>query len=218
MAQSMTLRAAAKMVRKTDRRWERRLREAEKGWQQTLQILQQVVEEQRQEILRLQAAVPEQPLEKPLEETPPPPPARPAWDGSWGGLIDALIIPASDTLFAGHGLSAPFQATLTRLAPKLPGHRYMRIDLLLVADEVALPMLVSSRLTLEEVRGHIRQLPEFRDFFPQYAHCRLYGAVAGITLEEGVEPFAVAQGLFVVRPAGEGVQLANGPDFVPKVW
>ena len=213
MAKTMRLRAVKKMLRKSNRRWERRLREAEVEWQQTFQALQQVLEEQRQANHRLLIALSRERPQGSLL-----PPEGSPWDGSWGGLIDDLIIPACDTLFMEHGVPVSPYETKARMALKLPGNRYMRIDLLRVSETVAIPMLVSSTLTLEEVQGHMRQLPEFREFLPQYAHCQLYGAVAGITIPEAVEQFAIAQGLFVIRRTETAVVLANGRDFVPKQW
>ena len=54
--------------------------------------------------------------------------------------------------------------------------------------------------------------------FPEYAQKQLYGAVAGIEIEEGADRYAYRQGLFVLAQAGETVSILNNPDFEPKNW
>ncbi|MBF0144413.1 MAG: hypothetical protein HQL59_13280 [Magnetococcales bacterium] len=44
------------------------------------------------------------------------------------------------------------------------------------------------------------------------------GAVAGITIEENVERFAMNEGLFVMVQSGESLQFANDAAFQPRVW
>ncbi len=201
MRKAVTRRALQKILRKTDRRWEKRLLACQEAW-----------EKQRP------TPTPPSPPPPPVVEPAIDPSTPPPWDGRWGGFIDQLIIPACPTLFAGFGLPLPAAEIHTRLTPKLPIGRYMRIDLLLATDTIAVAMLVSSHLTVEEVQGHRRQLPELTEFLPAYGHHRIYGAVAGITVEEEAERLALAQGLFVIRRSGETVELANGVDFVPKTW
>ena len=61
-------------------------------------------------------------------------------------------------------------------------------------------------------------LKKFRQFFPEYSHKQLYGAVAGIEIEEGADRYAYRQGLFVLAQTGETVSILNSSDFQPKNW
>jgi len=45
-----------------------------------------------------------------------------------------------------------------------------------------------------------------------------YGAVAGIEIDEGVDRYAYKQGLFVIKPSGETVEIINDSGFEPKLW
>jgi hypothetical protein len=58
----------------------------------------------------------------------------------------------------------------------------------------------------------------FRQFFPEYTHKQLYGAVAGIDIEEGADKYAYRLGLFVLAQAGETVAILNNDDFQPRSW
>ena len=69
--------------------------------------------------------------------------------------------------------------------------------------------------TAKELKSDLNR---FRQFFPEYAQKQLYGAVAGIEIEEGADRYAYRQGLFVLAQAGETVSILNNPDFEPKNW
>ncbi|RMD72966.1 MAG: DUF3782 domain-containing protein, partial [Cyanobacteria bacterium J149] len=59
---------------------------------------------------------------------------------------------------------------------------------------------------------------EFKEFFPEYSQKQVYGAVAGIEIEEGADKYAYRQGLFVLTQSGENVVIVNGAEFQPKTW
>ena len=71
---------------------------------------------------------------------------------------------------------------------------------------------------MDNVKELIHDLKEFRQFFPEYNQKDLYGAVAGIEIEEGADKYAYRQGLFVLAQAGESVAILNNDQFQPKVW
>ena len=77
---------------------------------------------------------------------------------------------------------------------------------------------VKSSLGVNDVKELQSDLDKFRQFFPEYAQKQLYGAVAGIEVEEEADRYAYRQGLFVLAQAGETVSILNNPDFQPKNW
>ena len=64
----------------------------------------------------------------------------------------------------------------------------------------------------------ITDLREFRQFFPEYNDKQLYGAVAGIEIEQGADKYAYRQGLFVLAQSGENMVILNNEQFQPKTW
>jgi hypothetical protein len=51
----------------------------------------------------------------------------------------------------------------------------------------------------------------------RYKGMSIYGAVAGIHIDEDADKFAYRQGLFVLTASGEGlISMLNPPDFKPK--
>jgi hypothetical protein len=71
---------------------------------------------------------------------------------------------------------------------------------------------------VNDVKQLVEDLNQFRQFFPEYSQKKLYGAVAGIEVEEGADRYAYRQGLFVLAQAGEAVSILNNSDFQPKSW
>ena len=59
---------------------------------------------------------------------------------------------------------------------------------------------------------------ESQPIFPEYNDKQLYGAVAGIEIEQGADKYAYRQGLFVLAQSGETVTILNDARFQPKVW
>ena len=51
-------------------------------------------------------------------------------------------------------------------------------------------MEVKSSLGVNDINELIEDLTEFRTFFPEYSQKQLYGAVAGIEIEEGANKYA----------------------------
>jgi hypothetical protein len=63
----------------------------------------------------------------------------------------------------------------------------------------------------------MEELERFTFFFPRYKGMSIYGAVAGIHIEEDAHKFAYWQGLFVLTGSGEGlIRMLNPPDFKPR--
>lgn len=101
---------------------------------------------------------------------------------------------------------------------KLPGGRHMEIDVFVVNTDAVVLVEVKSALTVEDVRDHLIRLAEFKDFFPEYANKRVFGAVARIVIGEHADRFAMNKGLFVIVQSGDTVRMANEPEFQPHSW
>lgn len=85
-------------------------------------------------------------------------------------------------------------------------------------QDYALMVEVNSSLGVQDFKDCVADLVQLRDFFPEYAHKQLYGAVAGIAIESGVERYADRQGLFVLAQSEETVVILNDDQFQPRAW
>lgn len=63
-----------------------------------------------------------------------------------------------------------------------------------------------------------REVPAFREFFPEYADYPLIGILASLAVEESVLNYAERRGLVVLGVGDELMEVKNRPGFTPKFW
>ncbi len=133
----------------------------------------------------------------------------------WGQFVENLVEPAVVKLFQARGIEV--QETARRIKSQRPGAQ-MEIDIIAVNGEVAVAIEVKSRLSRRDVDDVLEKMGRFRLAFPHYSDYQLYGAVAGIEIDAGVDRYAYQRGLFVIRQSGETVAISNDATFRPTVW
>jgi len=135
--------------------------------------------------------------------------------GKWGRFVENMVAPACETLFMQREI--PVHQVSQRVKKRLNGQT-LEIDILVTNENHILVVEVKSSLGVNDVKQLVEDLNQFRQFFPEYSQKQLYGAVAGIEVEEGADRYAYRQGLFVLAQAGEAVSILNNSDFQPKNW
>ncbi|MBF0461026.1 MAG: ATP-binding protein [Magnetococcales bacterium] len=135
--------------------------------------------------------------------------------GRWGEFVEGLIAPSCIAMFTERGIQV--DEVYSRVKKTIAGER-MEIDLLVANTVAAVLVEVKSELQVEDVRIHLKRLQRFKSFFPRYAACQVYGAVAGIVIDSSADQFAINQGLFVIAQSGDTVHIANDAAFVPRTW
>ena len=135
--------------------------------------------------------------------------------GKWGRFVENMVAPACETLFLNRHI--PVHQVSQRVRKRLDG-KTLEIDVLVTNENHVLVVEVKSSLSVDDVKELIKNLTEFRQFFPEYNHKELYGAVAGIEIEEGADKYAYRQGLFVLAQKGENVAILNDTEFQPQTW
>ena len=133
----------------------------------------------------------------------------------WGQFVENLVEPSVVRLFQERGIEV--QETARPIKSYRPGAA-MEIDIFAVNGDVAVAIEVKSRLSRQDVEDFLARLGRFRQAFPHYAEYQLYGAVAGIEIDAGVDRYAYQQGLFVIRQTGDTVAIANDVTFQPAAW
>ncbi len=135
--------------------------------------------------------------------------------GKWGRFVENMVAPACETLFLKRGI--PVHQVSQRVKKRFNG-KTLEIDVLVTNENHVLVVEVKSSLGVNDVKDLMDDLQQFREFFPEYSHKQLYGAVAGIEIEEGADRYAYRQGLFVLAQTGETVAILNNSDFEPRNW
>ena len=135
--------------------------------------------------------------------------------GKWGRFVENMVAPACEILFLNRGI--PVHQVSQRIKKRLEG-KTLEIDVMVTNEHHVLVVEVKSTLGVDDVKDLIKDLTQFHEFFPEYKQKQLYGAVAGIEIEEGADKYAYRQGLFVLAQSGETVRILNDLDFEPKAW
>ncbi len=133
----------------------------------------------------------------------------------WGRFVEELVEPAVIRLFRAKGIDV--KETYSRARVKRQGIA-MEIDILAVDETEVVLVECKSRLSKDDVNEFLEKLSRFKEAFPHYKNYQAYGAVAGIEIDEGVDRYAYKQGLFVIKPSGETVEIINDSGFEPKLW
>ena len=133
----------------------------------------------------------------------------------WGQFVENLVEPAVVRLFQERGIQVK-ETARRMISNRLEAP--MEIDIWAVDGDVAVAIEVKSRLSRGDVDGFLDTLIRFRLAFPHYGDYRIYGAVAAIEIDRGVDRYAYQRGLWVIKQTGDTVTLANDADFQPRSW
>jgi hypothetical protein len=134
--------------------------------------------------------------------------------GQWGKLVEALVRAGLLDLFRQRGI--PVNETLQRDLVRRDG-REMEIDVMLVDGDVVIPVEVKTTLKVADVKDFLERLREFPFFFPKYRGYRVFGAVAGVQIEEHADRYAYRKGLFVLTLGRDGLtRILNDDQFEPR--
>ena len=131
----------------------------------------------------------------------------------WGRFVEELVRPAVIKLFKAKGIE--LKHTFLRASDEAGT---MEIDILGVNSTDVVLVECKSRLSRDDVDEFLQKLPHFKSAFPEFATYRIYGCVAGIEIDHGVDRRAYQKGLFVIKPSGDTVAIINDDNFSPKTW
>ena len=133
----------------------------------------------------------------------------------WGRFVEELVQPAVIKLFQAKGID------VKEVHPRLESSRNnipMEIDIMAVDETELVLVECKSRLSKDDVDEFLEKLPKFRLAFPVYKNYQVYGAVAGIEIDKGIDRYAYRKGLFVIKPSGDTVDIINKDGFKPVTW
>jgi len=133
----------------------------------------------------------------------------------WGRFVEELVEPAVVQLFQERGIE--IDQTFSRARQRRQGLA-MEIDILGVNGSDVVVVECKSRLSRDDVDEFLDKLLRFKQSFPTYQTYRAYGAVAAIEIDRGVDRYAYQNGLFVIHPSGNTVEIANDAGFEPRTW
>jgi hypothetical protein len=133
----------------------------------------------------------------------------------WGEFVENLIKPAAARIFKEQGIDVHYTAMRVKGDDERGS---MEIDILVENTNEIVAIEVKSHLEVRNVKRFLEVLARFKEAFPKYQNYKVYGAVAGIKIDEKADEYATQEGLFLISPAGDSVVIANSQDLKPKIW
>jgi hypothetical protein len=119
--------------------------------------------------------------------------------GKLGVIIELLLIPGICPLMNQHGHD------FVRVCPNIKVRKdkiHTQIDLMLYNTTEAMAIEIKTQLDVEDVQWHIeKRLKKMLDLQKEFGieDKTLYGAVAGISIDERARKFALDKGLYVIE-------------------
>ena len=133
----------------------------------------------------------------------------------WAEFVENLIKPAAARIFREQGIDVHY----TAMRVKGDDDRgSMEIDIMVENGNEIVAIEVKSHLEIRNVKRFLEVLARFKEAFPKYQNYKVYGAVAGIKIDEKADEYATQERLFLIEPAGDSVIIANSRNLQPRIW
>ena len=139
--------------------------------------------------------------------------------GTWGKLVTEMVHPKIIEMFQSRGIEIEMSAQSVKGFKD--GNVFYEIDILLVNTNVAVAVEVKSTLTRQDVEDHLARLDKIKQIAPKLFNLSgmtVYGAVAGMIIENNADRFAYQNGLYVLKQNGNIVEIVNNDQFEPREW
>jgi len=131
-----------------------------------------------------------------------------------GRFSENMVAPALVRLLNKAGI--PISETAVRVQSPL---RRIEYDIVAVNGDIVVVVSVKTRLNVEHVKTFVEErLTMFKEVFPRYRQMTLFGAVAGMSIEQEADAFAIKNDLFVLTQSGDNIKLLNPEGFLPKAF
>jgi len=137
-------------------------------------------------------------------------------NGTWKKFSEKIVFDNIEDTLNALGFK---DFVLSRNLQREHNSEHMEVDILAVGEDYVLVMEVKTTLRVEHVKRFIKKLKEkFLTFFPEFkGRYKVYGVVIGINFQEGVDEFAIKNGLLVLKYKDKGkVEVLNPEGFRPK--
>ena len=136
-------------------------------------------------------------------------------NGVWKAYSEKIIFDNIEEALKNAGFD---NFLISRNVKRSKGSDHLEVDILSVGGDYVVVIETKTTLRVRDVRRFLRKLKErFLEFFPEFRGFRIFGAMVGINLQEGVESFATKNGILVFRHRDGGkVEILNPKDFQPK--
>jgi len=135
----------------------------------------------------------------------------------FGDFTEYMMAPKLREKFIELGLVFPKTSRNVRVKDE-NNKTILEADAMLENGDKAMMVEIKTQLTVERVNKHIERLEKMRKHADLYGDKRTFlGAIAGVVLDDDVREYALNQGLYLIEPAGEDLNITP-PNGKPKEW
>lgn len=124
----------------------------------------------------------------------------------WGEFVENLVRPAAVRMFREKGIEVHFTALRVEAQDE---NGSIEIDVLAENTNEVVAIEVKSHLEVRDVKRFLITLDRFKQALPKYQSYKLYGAIAGIKVDERADEYATQEGLFLIKPSGNTVVIVK---------
>ena len=191
-----------RIARRRDRALERRFRREREARERAAAALEQRLREEQAERDRK--------LEEKLN--------RIAGDGDarWGQLMEALVGGDLVKLLRDAGVDVEV------LGERVRSHNregvWREYDLVAAGRSVVVVVEVKTTLREADVKRFVSRLGDFREWRPDYARPRMFGALGYLTAKGNAARVAEAAGFYLIRAVGSSASIVNSEGFEPRLY
>ena len=133
----------------------------------------------------------------------------------WADFVENKIKPAAARIFKEEGIDVKYTALRVQ---RDNDQGSMEIDIWVESANEIVAIEVKSDLEIQNVKRFLEVLGRFKEIFTRFQNYKVYGAVAGIKIDEKADEYATQEGLFLIEPAGDSVIISNSLNLERKVW
>jgi len=134
-----------------------------------------------------------------------------------GTITEDLVAPSiAKIINEMFGLDVVFLGI--RMKKKLQDSRIKEYDAIVVAGEYVFVDETKSILDSEDVKEFVKDIQEYRDFFPEYEGKKIIGILASLYVDESVIKYAEKAGFLVFAVGDALMEVKNTKGFKPKEW
>ena len=135
------------------------------------------------------------------------------FNGQWGKLMESLIRGDLVKLLRQKGIKV--ERTLTNITNESQEEPW-EFDIIAVNGKEIVIVEVKTSLGVRDVKYFLKKLSKIKQYLREYKDRVIYGAVAYLKKQTGVDVFAEKEGLFVIRATGSSASITNKKSFKPK--
>jgi predicted nuclease of restriction endonuclease-like RecB superfamily len=135
----------------------------------------------------------------------------------FGDFTEYVMAPKLREKFSEIGLDFPKANRNSSIKDKV-NNIFLETDVMLENGDKAMMVEIKTQLTVERINKHIERLEKMRKYADLHGDKRNFlGAVAGVVVDDEAREYALNQGLYLIEPAGEELNITS-PNGKPKEW